>query len=193
MPYRLSIAFTIIALVFAAAAGAAEREYNQEGFGLPALFILNYPDAAPDYEGRRVRMMTGKVIPEVPLPAHEKWFVLPGTLLKAWQHPPRRRLQVQLYNDRGAKRRLLCTINVRYYRNRDGRSIPMYQLNSDNEGMWYGNTFKAINKMMETPPLMYRTNTDLPNGDGYFSHLKLKSSVGPVTIDSWTVVQPQQP
>ena len=177
----------LFALVLANGVSAQVPSYNQEGFGLPALFVLSYPDVAPDFEGRRVRMMAGEVVPEEPLPAHQQWFVLPGTVLKPYQLPRRGALQVKLYNDRGAKRRLLCTINVRYYRNRYGKSIPMYQLDSDNEGIWYGNTFKAFNKMLDTPPLLYRTNTDLPNGDGYYSHLTLQSAVGAVTIDSWTV------
>jgi hypothetical protein len=171
MPFRSLMVVILLAFVLATGVRAQEPTYNQEGFGLPALFVLSYPDAAPDFEGRRVRMMAGEVVPEEPLPAHEDWFILPGTVLRSFQVPPRGVLRVRLYNDRGAKRRLLCTINIRYYRTRDG------------------NTFKAFNKMLDTPPLMYRSNTDLPNGDGYFSFLKLHSSVGPITIDSWTVVQ----
>jgi hypothetical protein len=189
MPFRSLMVVILLAFVLANGVRAQEPTYNQEGFGLPALFVLSYPDAAPDFEGRRVRMMAGEVVPEEPLPAHEDWFILPGTVLRSFQVPPRGVLRVRLYNDRGAKRRLLCTINIRYYRTRDGKWHPVYQLDSDNEGMWVGNTFKAFNKMLDTPPLMYRSNTDLPNGDGYFSFLKLHSSVGPITIDSWTVVQ----
>jgi hypothetical protein len=192
MPFRSSIVVILLALGLAGGVRAQERTYNQEGFGLPALFVLNYPDAAADFEGRRVRMMTGQVIPEEPLAAHKQWLILPGTVLRPFQVPPRG-IRVRLYNDRGARRRLLCTINVRYYRGRDGRSRPMYQLDSDNTGMWYGNTFKAFNKMLDAPPLMYRSNTDLPNGDGFYSYLKLQSSVGPVTIDSWTVDQGKNP
>lgn len=192
----LALAFTL----FVASAGAdtgsstntapppSEPTYNQEGFGLPALFVLNYHGAPPDYNGRRVRMLAGDTAPSSPLPAQDVWYILPGTVLRSFQTPPRG-VRVRLYTGKGVNRRLLCTVRVRYYRVTGGKWRPWYELDSDYNGIWHNNAFKPFNPAIEEQPLVYRIGSLLPNGDGYYPYLKLQSSVGPLSINSWNVSQ----
>ena len=163
---------------------AEEPTYNQEGFGLPALMVITHPGAGPDEEGRRVRPLVGIVKPKEPLGPREKWRIVPGTLFD-----PGVRItgsaKVKLYTDEGANRRLLCVINVRYFRNREGKWQPLYKLDSDSLIIFRGNAWAPLNPVADEHNLFFLSNTYAPNGQGYYPYLDLTSSVGPVTINSW--------
>jgi len=167
------------------------HSYNPVGYGLPTVLFIRNADAPADYAGLRVRMLKGKVILDQALPAQDEWRILPGTVLGRYQRPPMA-LRVQLFTGTGASRQLLCTIDVRYYRTRRGGWQPWYMLDSEKKGIWYKNKFRSFYPTTETPPLLYNVSNSLPNGEGYYASLGLRSSVGPVSIKSW-VVRNDQP
>lgn len=164
------------------------QNYNQEGFGRPALLMISYPGAPVDEEGRRVRAMVSEIKLKTPLPARSKWRILPGTTF-----PPHRRpkngIKVKLYTDKGANRRLLCAIQISYFRNRRGRWQPHYKLDSDTVIIWRGNVWAPLNPVADEYNVLFLVNTRSPNGQGFHRYLDLRSSTGPVTVDSWIVGQ----
>jgi hypothetical protein len=193
----LALAFCLCVAGAAAAAPGGKDEppvyhitpgnsYNPVGYGRPTVLLLHYPGAIASDQQHGVRMLKGKVILDQPMPAQEQWDILPGTTLRPDQRPPRG-LQVQLFTSTGANRQLLCTIDVRYYRTRQGGWRPWYALDSEKNGIWYHGKFKSFNPAYENTPLLYNDTSSLPNGQGYYLSLKLKSSAGPVGIKSWVV------
>lgn len=168
-----------------------ENSYNPVGYGLPSVLVIRSAGTPADNEGHRVRMLEGKVILDRPMPAQEQLHILPGTVLSPLHRPPRG-LQVQLFTGTGANQQLLCTIDVRYYRTRQGGWRPWYALDSEKNGVWYQGKYKSFNPTYENTPLLYNDTSSLPNGQGYYLSLKLKSSAGPVGINSW-IVRIRQP
>ena len=165
--------------------GAAEG-YNEEGFGRPTLLFISHPDADEDEEGRRVRAMVSIVRPKKPLPARAKWYILPGTVYPSYQRP-RGEVKVKLYTGEGANKQLLASIDVRYFRNRQNRWQPHYRLDPDSIVIWRGSVWAPLNPVADEANLFFLINTRAPNGQGYYPYLKLQSSIGPVTINSWIV------
>lgn len=174
----------------------AAAGYNEEGFGLPTLLIISHPgasqgqnedeDEADEEEGRRVRAMVSIVKLEKPLPARSNWRILPGTVYPLYKRP-RGEVKVKLYTGEGANKQLLCSINVRYFRNRSNRWQPHYRLDPDSIIIWRGSAWTPLNPVVDETNLLFLANTRSPNGQGYYPYLDLRSTVGPVTINSWIV------
>lgn len=164
--------------------------YNEEGFGKPTLLIISHPDAPEDEEGRRVRAMVSIVKPFKPLPARDAWRILPGTVYPANKHP-RGVVKVKLYTDEGANKQLLCSINVRYFRNRRNQWQPLYQLDADSVIIYKGSAWEPLNPVADETNLFFLTNNRMPNGQGYYPYLDLQSSTSAVTINSWIVGRAQ--
>lgn len=180
---------------------AQEPRETQEGFGLPALLAFGpvliplkdqgtspeYPDDEDEviYEEpfRRVRALKGTVHPKEPLPAESTWYILRGTALKK---RPKRLIKVELYSGRGANKRLLVVITVKYFQDKNGAWQPWYQLDSDYIANW-GRMQNPMSKLNEQMNSMFNIASRSPNGEGYFPYLKLRSTLGPVAIDSWIV------
>lgn len=176
--------FLVLTVLSISVSLAEEPAYNQEGFGMPALMLITHPEAGPDEEGRRVRPLVGIVKPKEPLGPRERWRIVTGTIFDPGIRPTGS-AKVKLYTDEGANRRLLCVINVRYFRNRAGNWQPMYRLDSDSLIIFRGNAWAPLNPVADEHDLFFLTNTRAPNGQGYYEYLDLVSSVGPVTINSW--------
>ncbi|MFV1997482.1 MAG: hypothetical protein ACC641_05660, partial [Acidiferrobacterales bacterium] len=100
---------------------------------------------------------------------------------------PRGEVKVKLYTDEGANKRLLGSINVRYFRNRRNQWQPYYQLDSDSIIVFKGSAWGPLNPVADETNLFFLINTNFPNGQGYYPYLDLQSSIGPVTINSWIV------
>ncbi len=162
--------------------------YNEEGFGLPALLIISHPDAGEDEEGRRVRVMVSIVKLKKPLPARTNWRILPGTTYPAHKRP-RGIVKAKLYTGEGANKQLLGSIGVRYFRNRRNQWQPHYRLDEDSVIIFRGSVWAPLNPVSDEANLFFLTNTGAPNGQGYYPYLDLRSSIGPVTINSWIVGQ----
>jgi hypothetical protein len=182
--YIVSMLLLVTATIFSAAAKA--DEFNQEGFGMPALLTISHPQAEPDDEGRRVRPILGMVKPKKPLGPRSKWRILTGTLFPGY-HRPTGTVKVKLYTGEGANRRLLCAIGVRYFRNAEGKWQPHYRLDPDTIIIFRGNAWAPLNPVADEHNLLFLTNTRAPNGQGFYQYLELESSEGPLTIDSWLV------
>lgn len=181
-----SIALLLNLIVGAALPAALASGFNEEGFGLPALLYLTYPEAEPDDDGRKVRAFTGEVVLEEALPAQELWRIMPGTGFRTASRP-KGPVKFKVYTGRGADRRLIVAVNIRYYRDRRGVWRPWYQLDSDTTVLWRGNAWGPLNPVADESNLVIPANTGTPNAEGYFPYLDLQSIEGPLAIDSWIV------
>ncbi len=183
----LSSLLLVLFFPFCAAVAAADG-YNEEGFGLPTLLIISHPNAGEDEEGRRVRVMVSIVKLGNPLPARTMWRILPGTAYPAHKHP-RGVVKAKLYTGEGSNKQLLSSIDVRYFRNRRNLWQPHFRLGEDSLIIFRGSAWAPLNPMSDETNLFFLTNTGAPNGQGYYPYLDLRSSIGPVTINSWIVGQ----
>lgn len=164
----------------------AANEYNEEEFGKPTLLIISHPDADEDEEGRRVRAMVSIVKPNKPLPAQTSWRILPGTLYPVNKHP-RGEAKVKLYTGEGVHRQLICSIKVKYFRNRQNRWQPLYQLDPDTIIIFRGSVWAPLNPVADEHNVTFLTNQRMPNGQGYYPYLDIESIRGPLTVNSWIV------
>jgi hypothetical protein len=164
----------------------AAQGYNEEGFGRPALLIISHPDAREDEEGRRVRAMVSIVRPDKPLPARSTWRILTGTVYPANKHP-RGEAKVKLYTGEGVNRQLICSIKVKYFRNRLNQWQPLYKLDPDTVIILRGSVWAPLNPVADEYNLTFLTNQRMPNGQGYYPYLDIESIRGPLTVNSWIV------
>ncbi len=185
IPRKLS-SLLLLAFYLIWATPVVAQNYNEEGFGVAALFVISHPAATADEDGRRVRAMISIVTPERPLPARDTWRILPGTVYPS-NLRPRGEVKVKLYTGTGANKQLLCAIDVRYFRNRQNQWQPHYRLDEDSTIIWRGSVWGPLNPVADETNLLFLISTRTPNGAGFYSYLDLRSSVGPVTINSWIV------
>lgn len=186
MMHRKHSSLLILAFSVIFAAPVVAQDFNQEGFGVAALFVISHPAATAEEDGRRVRAMISIVAPKHPLPARNTWRILPGTVYPSHLRP-RGEVKVKLYTGVGANKQLLCAIDVRYFRNRRNQWQPHYRLNEDSTIIWRGSVWGSLNPVADETNLLFLISTRTPNGQGFYSYLDLRSSVGPVTINSWIV------
>lgn len=186
MGHRYLISLLIFIFSPLSTAVVVAQDYNEEGFGLPALLIISHPKAGEEEDGRRVRAMLSIVKPKAPLPARVVWRILPGTLYPPHQRP-RGTAKVKLYTGEGINKQLLCSIEVRYFRNRRNQWQPLYRLDDDSTIIWRGSVWAPLNPVADEANLLFLISSLTPNGAGFYPYLDLRSSVGPVTINSWIV------
>src|SRR5688500_18924789 len=118
----------------------------------------------------------------------EKIRVLPGNALVANQQP--NDAIVDLYRGGGIEGGLLCSINVRYFRDARGLWVPHFQLIEEAmvmrgpDGRW-----RPLNIARGAPSLIVMTGTSLPNPEGFYPTLEFGLTIGLLQIDAWTVRQ----
>jgi len=161
-------------------------EVNDEGFGLPTLLVISHPKASDIEEGRRVRARVSIVRPNKPVQAQTSWRILPGTLYPLNKHP-KGEAKVKLYTGEGVHRQLVCSVKVKYYRNRQNKWQPFYKLDPDTIIIWRGSAWEPLNPVADEYNSTFLTNKRMPNGQGYYPYLDLESVKGPLAINSWIV------
>lgn len=167
--------FPLWALLVAGAATAADT---------PALLGLQYTA-----DGKALTLgvssKPGQHASPTPGAAPTKWRVLPGTAIASVQRPADR--VVELYRNSKPEPLLVCRIEVRYFRNKQGAWVPHMQLNEIPLVMRDRNGWKPFTSIAGLPGLMVLTSSTLPNAEGYYPWLEFGVSNGSTAVDFWLV------
>jgi hypothetical protein len=112
------------------------------------------------------------------------WVLREGDTIKQVNPPPER--LIQFYQVSGNDTQVLCTINVKYARGRNGWR-PAFLISSQPNIVWDGQ--KLIQLTTEEKA---RAFVDIPkappaNADGFYHSLAFGLASGPSHIDSWDV------
>ncbi len=116
----------------------------------------------------------------------DKWTLRPGSAFASKTRPEE--MLVELYRGADTEGVLLCSIDIRYFRDNRGVWVPHYQLNQealvtrDKNGNW-----QPLTAVRGAPSLIVLTNATLPNAEGFYPSLEFGLTNGPLQIDSWVV------
>ena len=111
--------------------------------------------------------------------------ILPGDALKAKLRPNDR--IVHLFRQVGLERVPLCTVSVRYYKKRDTKWLPHFQLNQEPLFVRKNKRWVPLTTVKGIATLIVLTSSTLPNAEGYYPSLEFGLTTGLTFIDSWVV------
>ncbi|MFQ5995401.1 MAG: hypothetical protein ACE5K1_09925 [Acidiferrobacterales bacterium] len=137
------------------------------------------------------RMQTEiEAIPDVVVNPHggkgqPKWAILPGWAIDSPVRPGDR--FVHLFRQIGLDRNHLCTINIRYFKDKQGLWIPHFQLNQEPLLVRKNGRWVPLQVIKGIPTLIVLTHSTLPNAEGYFPSLEFGLTNGLTQIDFWVV------
>lgn len=114
-----------------------------------------------------------------------KFAILPGEALKAKLRPNDR--MVHLFRQVGLERVPLCTVSVRYFRDRDTTWLPHFQLNQEPLFIRKNKRWVPLNTVKGIATMIVLTSSTLPNAEGYYPSLEFGVTTGLTFIDSWVV------
>lgn len=112
--------------------------------------------------------------------------ILPGDALSAKQRPNDR--IVHLFRQVGLERVPLCTVGVRYYKDRKNKWLPHFQLNQEPLFIRKDKRWVPLSQVRGgIASLIVLTSSTLPNAEGYYPSLEFGLTTGLTFIDSWVV------
>jgi hypothetical protein len=172
VPYVLAI---LLLLVFAAPRAV---------IAAPVIMLLEHIE-----DGQRITTEI-KASPELKESPHAgkgqlKFAILPGDALKAKLRPNDR--MVHLFRKVGLQHVALCVIRVRYFRNRDSKWLPHFQLNQEPLFVRKNKRWVPLTTVKGIATMIVLTSSTLPNAQGYYPSLEFGLTTGLTFIDSWVV------
>ncbi len=111
--------------------------------------------------------------------------ILPGDALEAKLRPKDR--TVHLFRKVGLQYVALCVISVRYFRNRDTKWLPHFQLNQEPLFVRKNKRWVPLTTVKGIATMIVLTSSTLPNAEGYYPSLEFGLTTGLTFIDSWVV------
>lgn len=174
---RYLAAFLILTNTVAGSAHAA--------FFDPILMVLEHTDNGKPVK-TKVVAKAGQTISPLRGKALEKIRILPGNPLAISQRPDD--IAVELHHGSGIEAGILCSINIRYFRDARGLWVPHFQLIEEAlvtrgpDGRW-----RPLSMARGAPSLIVMTGTSLPNPDGFYPMLEFGLTSGMLQVDSWTI------
>ncbi len=111
--------------------------------------------------------------------------ILPGDAFNTKQRPNDR--TVHLFRIVGLERVPLCTVGVRYYKNRKNKWLPHFQLNQEPLFIRKDKRWVPLTTVKGIATLIVLTSSTLPNAEGYYPSLEFGLTTGLTFIDSWVV------
>jgi hypothetical protein len=111
--------------------------------------------------------------------------ILPGDALTTKQRPNDR--IVHLFRQVGLERVPLCTVSVRYFRDRNIQWLPHFQLNQEPLFIRKDKRWVPLTTVKGIATLIVLTSSTLPNVEGYYPSLEFGLTTGLTFIDSWVV------
>ena len=112
--------------------------------------------------------------------------ILPGDALDTKQRPYDR--IVHLFRQVGLARVPLCTVSVRYYKNRENEWLPHFQLNQEPLFVRKNGRWVPLSQVKSgITSLIVLTSSTLPNAEGFYPSLEFGLTTGLTFIDSWVV------
>lgn len=115
----------------------------------------------------------------------EKWSLKPGEALRSEARPADR--LVELYQASGTQATLLCAVQVRYFRNKDGDWQPHYVMLDEPLVTRRGEKWLPATALRGNAALVVITNATLPNAEGFYPAIEFGLSIGTTPIDYWQV------
>lgn len=131
-------------------------------------------EAVPDIVTSPV---AGKVSP--------KWAVLPGQAIASAQRPADR--VVHLFRKVGLQQSHICSINLRYYPDKEGAWIPHFQMDEQPAVVRRNGRWVPIKQLQGISSLIVLTSSTLPNAEGFYPSLEFGLTIGMTSIDAWIV------
>ena len=112
--------------------------------------------------------------------------ILPGDALDTERRPNDR--IVHLFRQVGLARVPLCTVGVRYYKDRKNKWLPHFQLNQEPLFIRKDKRWVPLSQVKGgITSLIVLTSSTLPNAEGYYPSLEFGLTTGLTFIDSWVV------
>ena len=121
--------------------------------------------------------LAGKALP--------KWSVVPGEAVKSKQRPQDR--VVHLLRKVGLEYQHICSINLRYFPDKQGAWLPHFQLDEQPAVVRKNGRWQPLTTVRGLPSLVVLTSNTLPNAEGFYSSLEFGLTLGLMSIDSWIV------
>jgi len=114
-----------------------------------------------------------------------QWGLRTGEAIKSAARPADR--VVSFYQGTGTQTALLFIVNLRYYPNNDGKWVAQFQLDQEPLVTRVNGRWQPLTTVQGVPSLIVITSNTLPNAEGYFASLDFSFTVGPTSIDAWSV------
>ena len=114
-----------------------------------------------------------------------KWVVLPGQAIASAQRPADR--VVHLFRKVGLEQSHICSINLRYYPDRQGSWVPHFQLDEQPAVVRRNGRWVPIKELRGISSLIVLTSSTLPNAEGFYPSLEFGLTIGMTSIDAWIV------
>lgn len=114
-----------------------------------------------------------------------KWVVLPGQAIASAQRPADR--VVHLFRKVGLQQSHICSINLRYYPDKEGAWIPHFQMDEQPAVVRRNGRWVPIKQLQGISSLIVLTSSTLPNAEGFYPSLEFGLTVGMTSIDAWMV------
>ena len=114
-----------------------------------------------------------------------KWAVLPGQAIVSTQRPVDR--VVHLFRKVGLQQSHICSINLRYYPDRQGGWVPHFQMDEQPAVVRRNGRWVPIKQLQGIASLIVLTSSTLPNAEGFYPSLEFGLTVGMTSIDAWVV------
>lgn len=151
----------------------------------PALFTLESADPGKPRVSATVKA-EGRLTTS-PTRGHkrEKWSLKPGDALASETRPADR--LVELYQASGNQATLLCAVQVRYFRGRNGAWQPHYLMLDEPLVTRVGEKWLPVAALRGNAALVVITQATLPNAEGFYPALEFGLSIGSTPIDYWQV------
>lgn len=151
----------------------------------PVLLTLESADPGKPRVSATIKAEGGLTTSPTRAQAREKWSLKAGETLSASTQPPDR--LVELYQASGNQATLLCAVQVRYFRNKDGEWQPHYVMVDEPLVTRRGEKWLPLTALRGNAALVVITNATLPNAEGFYPALEFGLSIGTTPIDYWQV------
>jgi hypothetical protein len=112
------------------------------------------------------------------------WVLREGDTIKQVNPPPER--LIQFYQVSGNDTQVLCTINVKYARGRNGWR-PAFLINPQPNIVWDGQKMIPLKNDEQARAFVNIPKAPPANADGFYHSLAFGLASGPSHIDSWDV------
>jgi hypothetical protein len=114
-----------------------------------------------------------------------KWAVLPGEAITSARRPADR--VVHLFRKVGLQQSHICSINLRYFPDKEGAWVPHFQVDEQPAVARRNGRWVPIKQLQGISSLIVLTSSTLPNAEGFYPSLEFGLTIGMTSIDAWIV------
>ncbi len=151
----------------------------------PVLLTLESADPGKPRVSATIKAEGGLTESPTRAQPREKWSLKPGEALTSETRPDDR--LIELYQASGNQATLLCAVQVRYFRNKDGEWQPHYVMVDEPLVTRVGEKWLPLTALRGNAALVVITNATLPNAEGFYPAIEFGLSIGTTPIDYWQV------